>query len=232
MSGDEYKKHLEGLISEFVVLQESCKDFQKKMAEIGTALLNCDYQLKNSRGEEATITPLWIEAYYFHGENYHPKDSACHRNAKQKTEKWQLYFHRKDRESQNKDSGSRPNRKDGVDICLPVKKKSDIEEIYFSFLIKRCEIDGDRYLQTKECITNGNQPKKSPLSIEGRLSDFSDSETTVSLVEQAGAKSNKNRIKQIVRSGLSSEIDQPWGFYRADCLAPKISISMSWVKPR
>ena len=225
MSGDEYKKHLEGLISEFVVLQESCKDFQKKMAEIGTALLNCDYQLKNSRGEEVTITPLWIEAYYFHGENYHPKDSACHRNAKQKTEKWQLYFHRKDRESQNKDSGSRPNRKDGVDICLPVKKKSDIEEIYFSFLIKRCEIDGDRYLQTKECIAGR--------SIEERLWPDFGSETTISLIEQAGAKNNKNsRIKQIVRAGLSSEIDQPWGFYRADCLAPKISISMSWVKPR
>ena len=225
MSGDEYKKHLEGLISEFVVLQESCKDFQKKMAEIGTALLNCDYQLKNSRGEEVTITPLWIEAYYFHGENYHPKDSACHRNAKQKTEKWQLYFHRKDRESQNKDGGSRPNRKDGVDICLPVKKKSDIEEIYFSFLIKRCEIDGDRYLQTKECIAGR--------SIEERLWPDFGSETTISLIEQAGAKNNKNsRIKQIVRAGLSSEIDQPWGFYRADCLAPKISISMSWVKPR
>ena len=224
MSGDEYKKHLEGLISEFVVLQESCKDFQKKMAEIGTALLNCDYQLKNSRGEEVTITPLWIEAYYFHGENYHPKDSACHRNAKQKTEKWQLYFHRKDRESQNKDGGSRPNRKDGVDICLPVKKKSDIEEIYFSFLIKRCEIDGDRYLQTKECIAGR--------SIEERLWPDFGSETTISLIEQAGAKNNKNsRIKQIVRAGLSSEIVQPWGFYRADCFE-KISINMSWVKRR
>ncbi len=57
MSGDEYKKHLEGLISEFVVLQESCKDFQKKMAEIGTALLNCDYQLKKQQGRRSDHYP-------------------------------------------------------------------------------------------------------------------------------------------------------------------------------
>lgn len=65
--------------------------------------------------DDVTINPLWVEAYYYHKNNF--PDCNSHLSDGQKNRFGQLYFHKKGR--------------GGIDICL-----SKNEQYYLSFLIK------------------------------------------------------------------------------------------------
>ena len=111
------------------------------LQKIGAILIHdCQIQVAG-----AVIEPLWVEAYYFRADSF--PDLNIHRSPLQKNRFGKLYFHRRGY--------------GGLDLCL-----SDSEELYLSFLLKACLLNGSFQTQ-KGLLTILSDTGRTKAELEG-----------------------------------------------------------------